>query len=256
MNLRPALLVAAALATASWICLALCPWGAPRNRDPVSFAWEVQRGDGLERDREAGMRRAEARRALASEVVAGGMSLREAAGYFRRLGEADPANPAGIPPPPEDEAGLDEWVLDAVWEVLAQDHQFAAATRWYAKAFAAHPDLLPGSATDRRYSAARAAVLAGCGKGRGAADLDEASRAGFRRQALEWLRAELEVRRRLLERGPAQAGAIVPNMKDWLWDIHLAWVRGPEALAKLPESERQAWQKLWTDVADTLARAQ
>jgi hypothetical protein len=31
--------------------------------------------------------------------------------------------------------------------------------------------------------------------------------------------------------------------------------RGPEALARLPEAERQEWQKLWADVADTLARA-
>jgi hypothetical protein len=31
-------------------------------------------------------------------------------------------------------------------------------------------------------------------------------------------------------------------------------VRQPEALAKLPEAERHQWQKLWQDVADTLAR--
>jgi hypothetical protein len=33
-------------------------------------------------------------------------------------------------------------------------------------------------------------------------------------------------------------------------------VRGPEALARLPEPERQAWQQLWADVADALARAE
>jgi hypothetical protein len=33
-------------------------------------------------------------------------------------------------------------------------------------------------------------------------------------------------------------------------------VRGPEALARLPEAERLAWQKLWADMADTLARAE
>jgi hypothetical protein len=45
-------------------------------------------------------------------------------------------------------------------------------------------------------------VLAGCGQGRDAADLDEESRAGFRHQALGWLRAELEAQRRLLEAHP------------------------------------------------------
>jgi hypothetical protein len=34
-------------------------------------------------------------------------------------------------------------------------------------------------------------------------------------------------------------------------------IAGPEALARLPEAERQAWQQhLWNNVADTLARAQ
>jgi hypothetical protein len=32
-------------------------------------------------------------------------------------------------------------------------------------------------------------------------------------------------------------------------------VRGPDALAKLPEAGRRKWQKLWADVADTLARS-
>jgi hypothetical protein len=33
-------------------------------------------------------------------------------------------------------------------------------------------------------------------------------------------------------------------------------VRGPDALAMLPEAERPDWQHLWADVAATLARAQ
>jgi hypothetical protein len=31
--------------------------------------------------------------------------------------------------------------------------------------------------------------------------------------------------------------------------------RSKSALARLPGAERQAWQKLWTDIADALARA-
>jgi hypothetical protein len=42
----------------------------------------------------------------------------------------------------------------------------------------------------------------------------------------------------------------------WQQDADFAGVRGPEALARLPEAERPGWRKLWTDVADTLARAQ
>jgi hypothetical protein len=96
--------------------------------------------------------------------------------------------------------------------------------------------------------------MAGCGRGRDAADLDEATRAGFRRQARDWLRAELEARR-LLAQEPGQVRAVARDLQDWLWDIQFAGVRGPDALARLPEAERQAWQRLWADVADTLARA-
>jgi hypothetical protein len=44
-------------------------------------------------------------------------------------------------------------------------------------------------------------------------------------------------------------------LQDWQWDTPFAGVRGPEALARLPAAERQKWQELWTDIADTLARA-
>jgi hypothetical protein len=36
----------------------------------------------------------------------------------------------------------------------------------------------------------------------------------------------------------------------------LSGVRGADALAELPEAERQPWRTLWADVAATLARAQ
>jgi serine/threonine-protein kinase len=115
--------------------------------------------------------------------------------------------------------------------------------------------VLAGPPAGQRYHAARAAALAGCGRGRDAADLDEATRLGFRRQARDWLRAELEARRRRLAQEPGKVRAVARDVQDWLWDSPFAGVRGPEALARLPAAERQAWQELWTDIADTLARA-
>jgi hypothetical protein len=44
-------------------------------------------------------------------------------------------------------------------------------------------------------------------------------------------------------------------MRHWLNDPDFAGVRGPDALAKLPEAERQEWQKLWADVQRLLDRA-
>jgi hypothetical protein len=62
---------------------------------------------------------------------------------------------------------------------------------------------------------------------------------------------------RHLEAQTAQAGAAArQQLMHWQQDADFAGVRGPEALARLPEAERPGWRKLWSDVADTLARAQ
>jgi hypothetical protein len=254
MNLRPALLAAASLA-ASGICLAVCRWGAGGNATLSALAGALQQGEELAPHLEAARRRDEAKRALAAEVVAGRMTLREAAERFRRLDPPDLVYPTGLPRPPRDERFFCGQVLAFAWEVLARQERFAAAARWYAEAFMAHPHLLAGPSTSHSYHAACAAALAGCGQGRDADDLDEESRVGFRRQALDWLRAALEARRRLLGQEPWQVLAVARDLQDWLWDTPFAGVRGPDALARLPAAERQEWQQLWTDIADTLARA-
>ena len=48
------------------------------------------------------------------------------------------------------------------------------------------------SAIEKRIEAACAAAQAGCGMGEDVAELDEAAKAGWRKQALLWLRAERE----------------------------------------------------------------
>jgi len=49
--------------------------------------------------------------------------------------------------------------------------------------------------------------------------------------------------------------ASVVALQSRLADNDFAGVRGPQALAKLPEPAHKPWQKLWDDVANTLARA-
>jgi hypothetical protein len=44
-------------------------------------------------------------------------------------------------------------------------------------------------------------------------------------------------------------------MDHWQKDTDLAGVRDAAALAKLPAAERAVWQKLWAEVAATLAKA-
>src|SRR5262249_17904089 len=131
-------------------------------------------------------------------------------------------------------------------------HLYASAARLYREAIAARPDLVASPGNGLRYNAACAAALAGCGAGEDAAKLTDAERAGLRKQARDWLRADLDAWRRL----PDQARpAVAKTMQHWLRDPDFNGVRGPDALAKLPEAERKDWQELWADVADTLARA-
>jgi hypothetical protein len=38
-------------------------------------------------------------------------------------------------------------------------------------------------------------------------------------------------------------------LQHWLGDADFNGMRGPDALAKLPQAERGAWQRLWEEVA-------
>jgi tetratricopeptide (TPR) repeat protein len=131
-----------------------------------------------------------------------------------------------------------------------------AAVRFYQEAFAAKPDLGDDLLFGHRYQAACAAALAGCGTGTDTDNLDAPERARLRGQSQEWLRAELTAWRRLLDREPDKAGMVALRMRHWLVvDPDFASVRGKDALAKLPDAERESWQKLWDDVSALLERA-
>jgi tetratricopeptide (TPR) repeat protein/serine/threonine protein kinase len=132
-----------------------------------------------------------------------------------------------------------------------------AAARFYEDAFAAEPKLADDLGAWHRYSAACAAALAGCGVGKDADKLDETDKARLRGQALGWLRADFESWTKEMAKNTTEARtAVREKMQHWQADPDLAAVRGPDALAKLPEAERQPWQNLWNDVADMLKLVQ
>jgi serine/threonine-protein kinase len=133
------------------------------------------------------------------------------------------------------------------------------AVRFWEQTFTDQPQLARNMRTRYGYHAARAAALAGCRVGKDADQLDDNECARLRRLALSWLRADLEAVRGLLDKKPfgaAFAAKIGPDLQHWLVAADFAGVRGPEALAKLPEAERQPWRELWDDVADLVKRAQ
>jgi hypothetical protein len=132
-----------------------------------------------------------------------------------------------------------------------------AAARFYEQAFAVEPKLATDLRVGHRYSAACAAALAGCGRGADIEKLEDKEKSHLRGQALDWLRADLKAFGLLLEKEANRAGpSVMAQMRHWHEDRDLAGVRGPEALAKLPEAERHPWQELWNDVADLLKRAE
>jgi hypothetical protein len=136
-------------------------------------------------------------------------------------------------------------------------HLYVTAARLYTEAFAAQPGLADKIDSGHRYNAACAAALAGCKKGRDAARLKDNERVRLRQQALDWLKDDLRAWAQLLDAQPDKGGPTVARqLAHWLEDADFAGVRGQQALAKLPAAERQAWQKLWADVAHTLARAE
>ena len=58
-----------------------------------------------------------------------------------------------------------------------------------------------------------------------------------------------------LDKGNAQTNAQVrKKMRHWQTDSDLAGVRAKDALARLPNEERQHWERLWSDVDALLRR--
>jgi len=80
-----------------------------------------------------------------------------------------------------------------------------AAARLWGEALATDPKLGDDRQAQHRYNAACAAALAGCGKGSDGPLPDDVARAKLRRQALDWLKAELVLWSKLVESGPPQA---------------------------------------------------
>src|SRR5262249_54035044 len=111
-------------------------------------------------------------------------------------------------------------------------------------------------ATECRYPAARCAALAGCGLGEDGAKVGETERPRWRRQAREWLRADLAVWAKILDSGSPAARALVRKMlTQWEVDPDLAGLRESSAMGKLSPDEREECLALWQAVGDLLRRA-
>jgi hypothetical protein len=130
---------------------------------------------------------------------------------------------------------------------------YATSARLFEEAIRADRKLADDRSTQHRDNAACAAALAAAGQGEGEPAPNDESKAKLRERARVWLSAELETWTRVLESIKGQErNAAKQALAHWQRDPDLTGVRDAEALARLPEAERKAWQALWADVDDGL----
>jgi eukaryotic-like serine/threonine-protein kinase len=133
---------------------------------------------------------------------------------------------------------------------------FLASARMYADAFADDPKLADDLKKGNRYDAACWAALAAAGQGKDDPPPDETKKADLRRQALAWLRADLDLHAKQLDGDkPEDRKMAVERLRHWRVDADLSGLRDAAGLAKLPADEQEACKKLWADVQALLEKA-
>ncbi|HBI44885.1 MAG TPA: hypothetical protein DDY78_18820, partial [Planctomycetales bacterium] len=100
---------------------------------------------------------------------------------------------------------------------------FFANSRMYADAFADDPKLADDLNTGNRYNAACYAALAAAGQSKDDPPPDETKKAELRRQALAWLRADLDLwGKRLTSDKPEERKMAVERLRHWQQDTDLS----------------------------------
>jgi tetratricopeptide (TPR) repeat protein len=126
---------------------------------------------------------------------------------------------------------------------LQQKNQPLTAVRLYREAFDADQKLASDLTAGHRYSAAGAAARAA------GQEKEPKEQAGWRKQALEWLRADLAAWTKQLEGASPQGHPqILRQLQHWQHNPDLVGLRDEVRLARLPEADRDACRKLWVDV--------
>jgi serine/threonine-protein kinase len=146
--------------------------------------------------------------------------------------------------------------LDLV-EWCAFKKLYATAVGLYSDAFAADPKLAEQLQFGHRYNAACSASLAASGQSEDAVKLDTRELTQLRKQALDWLRADLALQEKQLANGKlTERNDVIKRLGHWRKDTDLAGIRDAQALAKLPSEEQHAFAQLWADVAALLKKAE
>jgi tetratricopeptide (TPR) repeat protein len=128
------------------------------------------------------------------------------------------------------------------------------AARLAAEAFSRAPLLALDLRSQHRYNAASSAALAAAGQAEDARLLPDKVVLKLRRQAWDWLRADLALYPLLVGQADLRVKqAVQQRLLHWRADPDLVSVRDQAALDRLDADERQQWQGLWQQV-DALLR--
>jgi tetratricopeptide (TPR) repeat protein len=134
--------------------------------------------------------------------------------------------------------------------------RLAAAARFWREAIELDPRLGDDRQAEHRYNAACAAALAGCFQTNDDPRPSDDQKTKLRQQALDWLNAELGASAKLLATASNEERAgIGKTLERWREDTDLRGIRDDAGLAKLPETERTAFRKLWAEVDALLRKA-
>ena len=145
--------------------------------------------------------------------------------------------------------------LQLAWHAFVTKSLHARAVRLYAEALANDPRLAVDRRAQYAYNAACAAALAASGQGKDDPPADDAAKAKLRKQAREWLQAELSAWAKVIETGTAEMKAkVAPALQHWKEDTDLICIRDEKERAKLPDEERTALKTLWNDVDQVLIK--
>ncbi len=117
---------------------------------------------------------------------------------------------------------------------------FSAATRFWGDALVADPKVGDDRVVQNRYNAACAAALAAAGAGKGEPPLDEPAKTSLRRQALDWLKAELAAWTKIVDRDPKSRNQAVLAVKHWKDDADLVSVREAASLRGCPTTSARS----------------
>ena len=145
----------------------------------------------------------------------------------------------------------------AFGELCIDKKRYGAAAQLFAMAFQVRPELADDMDLQHRFHAAATAALAGAGTGMDVPPLDVAGKARWRKQAKDWLNADLAALSKISESGSPQARQeVFVTLQRWKIATDLKGIRDEPALAKLPPDEQKACRALWVAVDALLAKVQ